>query len=1805
MAPIKRKADEKSKIHGKSDDSGRPEKRPRKDDTSTKSKRESTNTADQQKTVKASTLLENENSRAFPRGGASVLTPLEQKQIQVKAAKDALFEESGHKRAKVRAHDSEQDSDLEDDFAAVEEGAKKKTKKRKTKSKDKNESEDKEPHFRVEGLKTKHLQPGCSVLGQVSRLTAQEIVLDLPNNLTGTVSITAISKQLTARVQALVDKNEDSENDTNMEKADEDVDLCKIFHQGQYLRASPVTAEDDSGKRKRIHLTIDPSVNNGKLVPGGIPVHSTVQASVVSVEDHGLIMDMGFDDKSVRGFMSSKEIPFKFTKADIQEGMVFLCVVTGLSSNGKVVKLSANHKVVGDVRKTNVLTESSTIDPLLPGTAVEVLISRVGSLVLAGQVLGSVDAGADLVHSGAGPLSIDLEKKYKAGSKITARIIYSISDEDSVKLGVSLLDHVVTLSSKRSSDKVKSELPSSLLPQSSFVDHVRIVDVAPKLGLFVDAGVKGIPGFVHVSRVADQRVEDVAKDSGAYKTGTTHRGRILGYNAMDGLYLLSLQQKILDQPFLSVDDVKVGEIVNGKVDKIIVNATGVAGIVLELAESVTGFVPHVHMADIQLAHPEKKFKQGATVKARVLSTDTERRQVYLTLKKTLLEDDSPVWSTYEDIEPLASSVGTLTKFTPQGAVLQFFGTVRGFLPKNQMSDSFVEDPTKRFRLGQSVKVQSLEVKPEDKRLIVSCRANLDEEAGQITAFSSLKIGEKVSGVITQKSGEDVTVDLHGSELRASLRIGQLTDGTDAKNAFAFKRLRISQNLDNLVILEKFDKKLALGLSSKPSLVKSEELIVKLDDLNIGQEIFCHVKSVTATAVFVNVFGGLTGLLPRTQVSDELSKLPNFGMSKDQTLKVRVLSIDLDQGRFAVTMKKETSSPQKKEPKVNGTLRSGEAVNPVDGKSTSIDDYVPGYTTKARVSSVKDTQLNVQLADNLQGRIDVSELFQSLSDIKDRKHPLRAFSVKDVIDVTVLGIHDARNHRFLPISHRAGKVPVFELSAKKGGTTVHSLDEVKAGQSYLGFVNNVSDSCLWINISPNIRGRVQLMDVSDNPAVLQDLDSSFPSGSAIISTVKSVDPANGRLDLTFIPSASTKAITLDGLAIGTSVAGRVTKVTERAVVVQLSPTVSGHIGLTELADDFESANPMIYKKNEVVRVSVVAIDHPNKRVTLSTRPSKIASSSLPIKDKLITSVNQLKVHDLIRGFVKNVADIGLFVSLGPDVTAFVRVSELSDSYLKDWKSQYEVDRLVSGKIIAIDDSSRHIQMSLKASVVSDDYVAPMTFNDMSKGQIVTGKVRKVEEYGAFIVVDNSHNVSGLCHRTEVADRKIGDVRKVLGEGDPVKAVVLEVDPEKRRISFGLKASYFGDADGSDEESGSGSEVEGGVDIDKFDSEENEAEDENDEDMADAESEDDEDSLGGIDLDVSDLKELTGPSSTTRKRSSHDDDEGLDAGGFNWDGTAQALSTATPTTDGVGEPTKKKKKRAEIKVDQTGDLDKLGPRSTSDFERLLLGQRDSSSLWVQYMAFQLDLGEVESARQIAERALREISIREQDEKLNVWVALLNLENAYGSDESLEDVFKRVCEVSEGLEMHERLASIYIDSGKLEKAHRLFLAMTSNKRFTPSLKLWTNFATFLFDTLSPPSPQTARDMLPRAMKSVPSYQHRDLITQFALLEFKRKNGDAERGRTMFAQLLDTYPGRWDLWDVYIDAEKRLGQTDNVRRLYEDMTASKKNMRRKRAQAVFKAWLMFEEEKGTKKNVEHVKAKAAEYVERQKKAKEGVDED
>ncbi|RMZ71103.1 hypothetical protein GMOD_00005609 [Pyrenophora seminiperda CCB06] len=1618
-----------------------------------------------------------DEEKSFPRGGASVLTPLEHKQISIKATQDVLFEQAGVKRPSGGGDDGFSDMGSEDDAKAASK-SKKKFPKKSTKP---HEGGEKEVAVRTKGLSYKTLSAGTIVLGQITDISHQDLVLALPNNLVGYVPLTAVSDKLNERLEKLL-KDEDTEKKDGGDDDDdfEDVHLKDMFSVGQYVRACiTATNEDNARARKRLELSIDPKLVNKGLTKRKIPVNSMVQASVVSNEDHGLVMDLGLGDANLKGFLPKGELGPKVQHAKVQEGAVFMCLVTGINSDGRIIKLSADHTKAGNLTKSNTLTEAPTIDVFLPGTVVEILVASTTSSTLAGKILGLIDATADAYHSGATEKASDVSQKYKIGSKVKARILFTCPDSEPRKVGVSLVDHVVSLSTRMSGKPKERKPPIELLPISTIIESAKVVKVAPAQGAFFGLGIKDVVGFAHISRLSDDKVDVISEESGQFKLNSTHKARIIGYNALDGIFQLSLEQKILDQPFIRIEDIKAGQLVKGKVHKLIADKTGAAAVLVHLAEGITGLVPETHLADVRLQHPERKFREGVSVTARVLYTEPARHQIQLTLKKSLVNSDAKPWTNYEMLSEGATGPGILVSVRRNGATVRFYGDVKAWLPVAEMSEAFIEDATRHFTNGQVVKVRVVSVDAKERQLLVSCKDPAAIDTNKEAAFNALNPSNIIKGTVIEKSDDSVTLDI-GNGVKGILRIGHLTDGSAKKDISTMKKIRVGGVLEDLVVLTKHGKTRSATVSNKPSLRKdaqASKLAISIEDLQAGEMVHGFVRGILPDKIFVELANGISGVLFKSQLLDEMISEPNFGLRKDQSITARVTHVDAGKGFFWLSMKAESDLDTAHT--VDTLVVTGEAlVDPVDPSIATTGDIKFGTLTTVRIKAIKTTQLNVELADNVTGRISVSELFDGWDSIPDKKKPTAHFQMNEKIQARVLGRHDARNHRFLPITSRTNqKTSVYEMTANtdkiKTEADVLSLEKITTGASYTAFINNIADRYVWVNISANVRGRIDFFDLTEDLEKLANLEEHFPVGSALKVRVKAIDVAAGKLDLTAVSTVTGKTLGLQDIKVGYVLPARVTKLHEASVVVQINDNLAAPIFLEQLADDYDMAKPNKFKVGDILRVCVINIDIPNKKLGLSARPSRVLSSSLPVRDPEIKDKKQLKVHQVVRGFIKHVAANGVYVRLGPYVEAYVRVSHLSDDYIKDWKSAFHVDQLVTGKVISNKEDQRNPQLSLKTSVIQGNYTEPMEFSDLKTGQIVTAKVRHVEDFGVFLVVDNSNNVSGLCHISQLADNAVDKdkIKDMYKKDDVVKAKVVKIEPKQRKISFTLKYSQVKD----------------------------EEEDEDMEDATEVELTDDSDSDGGIELDEDvDMRSVKSDDSDedAELADAHDaeddsDDEvtqtpaqGLSTSGFDWTGATLDVGQQKRAADSDSEddtPKKKKKsKKASIKEDRTGDLDAYGPQSVADYERLLLGQPNSAEMWVRYMVFQRELNEIEMARQIARRALATINPREEKEKLDVWTALLHLENDFASDDAIETVFKEACQNNDSREMHERMIKIYISSEKLDKADNLYQSMMKNKSFTQDPKFWLSYAAFLMDVLQPPSPSRARALLQRATQS-----------------------------------------------------------------------------------------------------------------------------
>ncbi|CAK7263833.1 rRNA bioproteinsis protein rrp5 [Sporothrix epigloea] len=1773
-----------------------------------------------------------EDEPLFPRGGGSILTPLEYKQIQVQAKNDALFDQ--HTGAATDQVDA----------------LSKKKQKSKRKIDDKPTGAPTTSGVKIESLNYKRLVKGSLVLGQVVAISPLKISVALPNNLVGHLPLTSISETLTKRIAAEVEAAEKSDAEDDDNEDSDEVDPQTLFTIGDYIRVSVVSTEEDvpgAKSRRLIELSARPEHANAGLTVQDVVRNATVMASVLSVEDRGYVMDLGIAGSDLRGFLAKKEVDPSIFEERLQPGAVVLSLVSSKPANGKVAQLTTQKKQLGSLK--SVPADAVTINAFLPGTVVDVLLSDVSSRGLAGKVLGHLDATADVIHSGAGFSNGDLDGKYKVASKVRARVICTFNTSDEPKIGVSLLPHIATLERQTvgvdvaSNKKLKKEekqqdvqakepskLPLDVLPLSSTVECCTVRHVEPNVGLWVDVGVKGVPGFVHISRVKDGKIDALFESSGPFKVGSVHAGRILGYNPMDGSYSLSFEKNILDQTFLRIEDVPVGKVVHGTIKKMLVQAAGVSGLIVEIADGITGLVPELHLADVKLQNPEKKFREGMKVKARVLSTDSEKHQIRLTLKKTLVNSEVPPVAKYDDLALNLQCLGTIVNIIPAGAFVQFYGELRGFLPVGEMSEAPISNPEEHFRQGQVVSVRVRNFNAENHRLTVTCKDPTAFGVEKQQAFNDLAPGQIVSATVLVKNLDSVEVELTNSGLKATLPLGHLSDRSAAKNAAALQRLHVGEVLSELVVLDKNDGRRSITLSRKASLIeasKSSTLLTRMDDAHVGDTLAGFVRNITPTAVFIQFAAHIVALLPKQLMPLGIQNQPQFGLHISQSLEVRVISVENE--RMVVSLQPEAKTTVNVDDDASGTR----LIKPADKALKTLGDVAVGVVTKAKVTSVKATQLNVKLAENVMGRVDITEIFDNWEDIPDAKDPLRNFKENQVIDVRVLGVHDARRRTYLPITQRSSR-SVFELSAKPSNVTAAetpvalTMDKIEPESSWIGFVNNRKSNCLWVSLSHNVRGRLYGMEASNDLSLVKDLADNFPIGTALQVRALRVDADQGRLDLSARTADAKDEINWSTLGKNMVLAARVTRVNERQVVVQIDKTVSGPIHVIDLADDYDRAVTTPYFRNDIVRVSVVSVDASNKKVRLSMRPSRVLNSSLQVEDREITSIADVAAGTIIRGFVRSVADKGLFVNLGGDVVAMVRISDLSDSYLKDWKAHFQVDQLVRGRVVSVNPELKQVQLTLKASVVDDNYKPLSTLTDFHQGQIVTGRVRKVEDFGAFIVLDNTANVSGLCHRSEMADKTVHDARKLYKEGDVVKAKILGINKENGRVNLGLKPAYFDEED-DDEDDDDAMSVDDDDDGARLDDSDDSSADDDDDDMVDVRdalnitgTDNGLDILGGDSDDDEDEDEEEGGVA-------HGVSAGLSAGGFDWSGTNLDKTVASDDEEeedgaeaGNAKKSSTKRKKAaaaaaQMDIDRTAELDVSGPQTASDFERLLLGQPDSSALWIAYMAFQLQVSELAKARETAERAIKTINVREETERLNVWIAYLNLEVVYGTDETADEVFKRACQYNDQREVFERTASIYIQSGKHEKADEIFQTMT--KKFgAQAPQVWINYAHFLHHSIQ--DAERARGLLPRALQMLDKHAHVNLMARVAALEFRSPVGNQERGRTLFESLLAKSPKKFDLWDQLLDLETSVFAAEKTKQSKEKKgaksgKASKADasvvrdvfergtkvpgIKPRRAKSWFQRWAKWEEENGDAKSRDRVSTRAREWAAEAEKKK------
>ncbi len=194
------------------------------------------------------------------------------------------------------------------------------------------------------------------------------------------------------------------------------------------------------------------------------------------------------------------------------------------------------------------------------------------------------------------------------------------------------------------------------------------------------------------------------------------------------------------------------------------------------------------------------------------------------------------------------------------------------------------------------------------------------------------------------------------------------------------------------------------------------------------------------------------------------------------------------------------------------------------------------------------------------------------------------------------------------------------------------------------------------------------------------------------------------------------------------------------------------------------------------VEVTEVNPAKRNLVVSRKAILIAER----KEAAASFWDKVEVGQKFTGTIKTIKDYGAFVDLG-GVDGFLHVGEMSWTRIKHPTDCVREQQTVDVVVLSLDREKQKIGLGMRQLVQNPWNSAPETY---AVGKTVTGKVTRITDFGAFIELEPG--VEGMIHISELDYKRVKRVADVLKEGQQVDAQVLEIQPERQRISLSVKA-----------------------------------------------------------------------------------------------------------------------------------------------------------------------------------------------------------------------------------------------------------------------------------------------------------------------------------------------------------------------------------------------------------------------------------
>jgi len=522
--------------------------------------------------------------------------------------------------------------------------------------------------------------------------------------------------------------------------------------------------------------------------------------------------------------------------------------------------------------------------------------------------------------------------------------------------------------------------------------------------------------------------------------------------------------------------------------------------------------------------------------------------------------NSELASLYEqsisDIKEGAIIEGTVVQLGDKDILVDIGYKSEGLVHKSEIFEP------ESLKIGSKIDVY-VETKENDNGMVVLSHEKARKLKGWQNVIENHKEGDTLEGKVIRKVRGGFMVDV-GMEafLPASLSAMQDVGGADNLVGYklAFKIVKINVPRKNIVLSRKeiVDEK------------KREEKEAILQTLNKGDIVKGIVRNITDFGAFIDIGGGITGLLHITDMSWGRVSRPTEIMKVGDEVEVKILDFDKTNMRVSLGLKQKTQNPWET----------------IDSK------FSEGSVVLGKVVNIMPYGVFVELEQGVEGLIHISEF----SWAKKYDHPSERFNVGDKVKAMVLKIDKANQKLSLGLKQ-------LEDDPWKGVE-----QRFHVGDKVAGTVNTLTDYGAFVELEPGIEGLAHVSDLSWTKRINHPKEL-LKKGDKVDAMILNVDEQNRRIAL------GVKQLMKDPwddiakrYEANKICDGKVTNITNFGMFVELEKDLEGLLHVSEIPLEANKRMEDTFKINDSIRVKVIHIDGVQKKIALSLKNVDGSASS---------------------------------------------------------------------------------------------------------------------------------------------------------------------------------------------------------------------------------------------------------------------------------------------------------------------------------------------------------------------------------------------------------------------------------------------------------------------------------------------------------------------------------------------------------------------------------------------------------------------